>query len=69
MTHSWRGWVMAQSGNGTDKAAGFGLIAPEVLAMMPYLATILVLTIISMRPGYAYSAAPACLGKPFLPSA
>ena len=25
MTHSWRGWVMAQSGNGTDKAAGFGL--------------------------------------------
>ncbi|MCB1475636.1 MAG: ABC transporter permease [Rhodobiaceae bacterium] len=49
------------------KAAGFGLIAPEVLAMMPYLATILVLTIISMRPGSAYSAAPACLGKPFRP--
>ena len=47
------------------KAAGLSLMPPEFLAMLPYLATIAVLVIISMRPAGAGAAAPACLGKPF----
>jgi simple sugar transport system permease protein len=50
------------------KAAGFGLLPPEILAMLPYLATIVVLTLISIRPGRASAAAPACLGKAFSPA-
>jgi simple sugar transport system permease protein len=50
------------------KAAGFTLVAPEILAMLPYLATILVLTLISLRPGRLSAAAPACLGKAFSPA-
>jgi ABC-type uncharacterized transport system permease subunit len=50
------------------KAAGVTLFAPEFLAMMPYLATIAVLTIISMRPQSIRTAAPACLAKPFRPT-
>ncbi len=50
------------------KAAGFSLIAPEFLAMMPYLATVVVLTIISINPNRARNDAPACLGKPFKPA-
>jgi simple sugar transport system permease protein len=50
------------------KAAGFGLLPPEILAMLPYLATILVLTLISMRPGRISASAPACLGKAFSPA-
>jgi ABC-type uncharacterized transport system permease subunit len=50
------------------KAAGFALVPPEFLAMMPYLATILVLTLISLRPDRISRAAPACLGKPFAPT-
>lgn len=49
------------------KAAGFSLLAPEFLAAMPYLATIVVLALISMRKTGG-SQAPACLGKPFKPS-
>ncbi len=49
------------------KAAGFSLLAPEFLAAMPYLATIVVLALISMRKAGG-SKAPACLGKPFKPS-
>ena len=49
------------------KAAGFSLVAPEFLAAMPYLATILVLALISMRKAGG-SQAPACLGNPFKPS-
>ena len=49
------------------KAAGVTLVPPEVLAMLPYLATILVLTLISVRPGRVSAAAPACLGKAFSP--
>lgn len=49
------------------KAAGFSFLAPELLAAMPYIATIVVLALISLRgPGAA--AAPACLTKPFKPS-
>lgn len=50
------------------KAAGIALLPPEVLAMLPYLATILVLTLISVRPGRVAAAAPACLGKAFSPA-
>ncbi|NNM73615.1 ABC transporter permease [Enterovirga aerilata] len=50
------------------KAAGFALLPPEILAMLPYLATILVLTLISVRPGRVSTAAPACLGKAFSPA-
>jgi simple sugar transport system permease protein len=50
------------------KAAGIRWLAPEFLAMLPYLATVLVLTIISIGPGRLRLAAPACLGKPFRPA-
>ncbi|MBC8129714.1 MAG: ABC transporter permease [Rhizobiaceae bacterium] len=50
------------------KAAGFSALAPEFLSALPYLATILVLAIISVgRQGKTL--APACLGKPFRASA
>lgn len=49
------------------KAAGFALVAPEFLAAMPYLATIAVLALISLRKSVG-SHAPACLGQPFKPT-
>jgi len=49
------------------KAAGFGLLAPEFLAAMPYLATIAVLALISLRKSVG-AQAPACLGQSFKPS-
>jgi simple sugar transport system permease protein len=49
------------------KAAGLA-VAPELLASLPYLATIAVLTLISIQAGRAGSGAPACLGKTFSPS-
>ena len=51
------------------KAAGFDLFAPEFLASLPYLATILVLALISAGKSRALNAAPACLGKSFRASA
>lgn len=50
------------------KAAGINIVAPEFLAALPYLATIVVLALISARSSVG-AAAPACLGKPFRPSA
>ncbi len=50
------------------KAAGIGWIAPEFLAMAPYLATIAVLTMMSLGRRTGRLDAPACLGKPFLAS-
>lgn len=47
------------------KAAGLSFIAPEVLAMTPYLATIVVLTMMSQGRRTGGRDAPACLGKPF----
>lgn len=47
------------------KAAGWSMFAPEFLTSLPYLATILVLALISGRRISARAAAPACLGKPF----
>ncbi len=52
-------------------AQGAGLVAvpSQVFAMLPYLATILVLVIISAGPWRRGLDAPACLGKPFRPAA
>ncbi len=50
-----------------SKAAGFAVASPEFMAALPYLATIVVLALISVRRS-AGSAAPACLGKPFKPA-
>lgn len=49
------------------KAAGFAAIPPEFMAALPYLATVVVLALISIRKTGA-TAAPACLGKPFKPT-
>jgi ABC-type uncharacterized transport system permease subunit len=40
----------------------------QLLSMLPYLATILVLVIISAGPWKGWLKAPACLGKPFHPT-
>jgi simple sugar transport system permease protein len=50
------------------KASGFSLLPSQFWAAMPYLMTVAALTFISARSG-AGANAPACLGKPFLPSA
>ena len=50
------------------KASGFSLVPSEVWAAMPYLMTVVALTLISRRET-AGGNAPACLGKPFLPTA
>lgn len=51
------------------KAAGgiFSALPSELWAALPYLMTIIVLVIISLRRS-GNSGAPACLGKPFLPT-
>jgi len=51
----------------TQGAGGLG-IPSQVMSMLPYLATILVLTIIAAGPWRGRLNAPACLGKPFRPS-
>ena len=48
-----------------SKAAGFALLPPEMLAMLPYLATVAALTVIAMRPSRGRLDAPRCLGKTF----
>ncbi|MCK4866683.1 MAG: ABC transporter permease [Alphaproteobacteria bacterium] len=52
----------------TSQAAGWFDIPAQVMSMLPYVATILVLTIISAGPWRARLNAPACLGKPFRPA-
>jgi general nucleoside transport system permease protein len=47
------------------KAMGLNFVPPEALATLPYVATIVVLTIISASRKRASFSAPACLGKPF----
>lgn len=49
------------------KAAGFSFLPSPFWAAMPYLMTVVALTFISARES-AGANAPACLGKPFLPS-
>ena len=48
---------------------GSGLlpVPPQLLSMLPYLGTILVLTLISSGPFRRRFSPPACLGKPFRP--
>jgi general nucleoside transport system permease protein len=48
-------------------AGGFGVPA-QVMSMLPYLATILVLAVIAGGPWKGRLDAPACLGKPFRPA-
>ncbi|MDJ0948092.1 MAG: ABC transporter permease [Alphaproteobacteria bacterium] len=43
-------------------------IPSQVMSMLPYLATILVLTVIAAGPWKGRLDAPACLGRPFRPS-
>ncbi len=50
-----------------SKASGYNLLAPEFMAALPYLATVVVLALISIRKSGATSA-PACLGRPFKPA-
>jgi simple sugar transport system permease protein len=49
------------------KAGGVRIIPSELWAAMPYLATIVVLVLISLRRE-GRTSAPACLGRPFIPS-
>jgi simple sugar transport system permease protein len=44
-------------------------ISSQLLAMLPYLATIIVLAIISRNPTWIRINMPASLGKPFHPGA
>lgn len=46
------------------QGSGFSPVPTQFLAMLPYLATILVLTVISSGKARRFGA-PACLGKPF----
>ena len=43
-------------------------VPSQVLSMLPYIATILALVIMSMRASSKTSVVPACLGKPFHPN-
>ncbi len=49
------------------KAGGVRILPSELWAAMPYLATIVVLVLISLRRE-GRTSAPACLGKPFVPT-
>jgi simple sugar transport system permease protein len=48
------------------KASGFSVLPSQFWAAMPYLMTVVVLALISMRDRVGLNA-PACLGKPFVP--
>ena len=52
----------------TAQGEGWFDVPAQVMSMLPYIATILVLTIISAGPWRARLNAPACLGKPFRPT-
>jgi simple sugar transport system permease protein len=52
----------------TAQGAGWFDVPAQVMSMLPYIATILVLTIISAGPWRARLNAPACLGRPFRPA-
>jgi ABC-type uncharacterized transport system permease subunit len=51
-------------------AHGSGLfdLPAQFLSMLPYLVTMVVLTVISAGPWKGWLKAPACLGKPFHPT-
>ena len=48
-----------------DLLEGLFDLPAQLLSMLPYLATIVVLTVISAGPWKGWLNAPACLGKPF----
>ncbi len=50
------------------KASGFSFLPSQFWAAMPYIMAVVVLAVISAR-GVVGSEAPACLGRPFMPSA
>jgi general nucleoside transport system permease protein len=50
------------------KASGFSFLPSQFWAAMPYIMAVAVLAVISAR-GVTGSEAPACLGRPFMPSA
>lgn len=50
------------------QGSGFTLIPTQFLTMLPYVATVVVLTLISSGSLRSRLAAPACLGKPFRPT-
>lgn len=50
------------------QGSGLVLIPTQFLAMLPYIATVLVLTLMSSGTLRSRLAAPACLGKPFRPA-
>ena len=48
---------------------GFGVaVAPQIMAMLPYVSTIVVLALISRNPHWIRLNIPASLGKPFTPN-
>ena len=49
------------------QGSGVVVVPTQFMAMLPYLATIVVLTLIAASPLRAKLSAPACLGKPFRP--
>ena len=51
------------------QGSGLTLVPTQFLAMLPYLATVVVLTLMSLSSARRRLAAPACLGKPFRPVA
>jgi simple sugar transport system permease protein len=61
------GLVMTLEVYAKASGGGFRILPSEAWAALPYLATILVLVLISMRRSGSTSA-PACLGKPFVPT-
>ena len=62
------GAVMTLEVHAKAAGGGFSALPPEMWAALPYLATLLVLVLISLRRTGS-SGAPACLGKPFIPTA
>ncbi len=52
----------------TAQGEGWFDVPAQVMSMLPYIATIVVLVIISAGPWRARLNAPACLGKPFRPA-
>ena len=49
------------------QGSGLVVVPTQFLTMLPYVATVVVLTIMSSGPMRKRLAAPACLGRPFRP--
>lgn len=70
----WRAFIGAYLFGGVTiiqlsaQTSGFINVPSQVMSMLPYLATILVLVIISAGPWRGRLNAPACLGTPFRPA-